>query len=72
MTDGNVMLLDVNEGDNSSNIRVKLETQFKECGGVWSISSVNNDKELALGCLNGVFIAKIEAKELVRTSEQYL
>ena len=51
MTDGNIVVFDC-----SSDVSVIVEKQFKEIGGIWSICSINNDSELAVGALSGLHI----------------
>jgi len=51
MTDGNIVVLDC-----STDVSVIVERQFKEIGGIWTICSVNNDSELAVGSLSGLHV----------------
>ena len=44
---------------------------MKDIGGIWSICGINNDTELALGCLNGLHIASIESRSIVLTDRAY-
>lgn len=62
MTDGNVVVFDC-----SSDVSVIVERKFKEVGGIWSICSINNDSELAVGSLAGLFIFSIGQKDLKQT-----
>jgi len=67
MTDGNIVVFDC-----STDVSVIVERQFKEIGGIWSICSINNDSELAVGSLSGLYIITIGQKDLKQTHEHYL
>jgi len=67
MTDGNIVIFDC-----STDVSVVVERQFKEIGGIWSICSINNDTELAVGSLSGLHIITIGQKDLKQTQEHYL
>jgi len=45
---------------------------LRDIGGIWSICGVNNDTELALGTISGVYIATIGIRTISRTNEHYL
>ena len=62
MTDGNIVVFDC-----STDVSVVVERQFKEIGGIWSICSINNDTELAVGALSGLHIISIGQKDLKQT-----
>ena len=51
MTDGNLLLLDC-----SVELTVLMEAKFRDIGSIWTVCSCNDDNDLALGTLQGLFI----------------
>ena len=45
---------------------------MRDIGGIWSICGVNNDTELALGTITGLYFVTIGIKVLNRTTEHYM
>jgi hypothetical protein len=45
---------------------------LRDIGGIWSICGVNNDTELALGTITGLYFVTIGIKVLNRTTEHYM
>lgn len=67
MTEGNVLILDC-----SVDVQVHMEGRFRDVGGIWAITACNNDNDLALGTIGGLYILQIMEKHLLRTDEVYL
>ena len=55
MTDGFVLVLDTSSHD----VKTLIQSRFKEVGGVWCIEAINNDNDLAIGAIGGLFILQI-------------
>lgn len=68
MTDGNILLLETENDD----VQVHMEGRFRDIGGIWSICGCNQDQDLALGTIGGLFFVQIMDKQLLRTDEIYL
>ncbi len=51
MTEGNVLILLCEE-----DISVRMESRFRDIGGIWSICACNKDNDLALGTISGLYI----------------
>lgn len=67
MTDGNVLVLDC-----EIDVHVHIEGRFRDIGGIWSICGCNEDNDLALGTIGGLYFLQIMDKQLLRTDECYL
>jgi hypothetical protein len=74
MSDGHVIIVG-NDSDLPGNMigsAIKNAVHLPNIGGVWSICGVNNDTQLALGCVSGVHLVNIDAKTLTPTGATYL
>jgi hypothetical protein len=40
-------------------INIIAEGKFRDLGGIWTICPVNNENELAVGCISGLYIVQI-------------
>jgi hypothetical protein len=55
LSDGIVLILTSTAVD----INVVAEGKFRDLGGIWAVCPVNNDNELAVGCISGLYIVQI-------------
>jgi len=74
MTDGHVIILgsDSDLPSQSQGTQIKNAGHLRDIGGIWSICAINNDTQLALGCISGMYILDIGVTSLTRTGEKYL
>lgn len=74
MTDGHVMIIGISSDnlDGDKGAQILNAAHLRDVGGIWSICGVNNDTELALGCITGVHIASIGIRTISRGHEHYL
>ena len=67
MTEGNVLILDC-----SVDVVVLMEGKFRDVGGIWAMCGCNNDNDIAIGTIGGLFMLQILDQKLLRTDECYL
>ena len=74
MTDGHCMVLgtSADELDADKGAQILNAAHLRDIGGIWAVCSVNNDTELALGTISGVYIVSIGIRVLTRSHEHYL
>ena len=59
MSAGNVIIFSA-----SFEVKIQIEGCFKDLGGIWSITACNNDADLAIGTVGGLFILNIKENML--------
>jgi len=73
MSDGHVIIV-TNDSDLPGNLKgsqIKNAAHLKEVGGIWSICGVNNDTQMALGTISGVYLVNIGPKTITTTNVRY-
>ena len=74
MTDGHVMVIGTSSDnlDGDKGAQITNMAHLREIGGIWSISGLNNDTELALGTISGVHICSIGVRTINKSHEHYM
>jgi hypothetical protein len=73
MSDGHTIIV-TNDSDlpgSQAGSQIRNAAHLKEVGGIWSICGVNNDTQLALGTITGVYIVTIGPKTITTTNVRY-
>lgn len=73
MSDGHVIIIgnDSELPGNQLGTQIKNTAHIREIGGIWSICGLNNDTQLALGCISGLHIVNIDTKTINNTNDVY-
>lgn len=73
MSDGHVIIVSNDSGLSGglAGPQIKNVAHLKDFGGIWSICGVNDDTQLALGTITGVYIVNVGAKAITTTNVRY-